>query len=107
VLLLGALYDHDAGRYLAFDAPRPSTYWHATWVLALSPLDETRTRLDVRSRVAFTGDAVEWASIWTHPFHDFMAPDQLRHLKDLAEGRPPQGPLGRLLELATPLLRRV
>jgi hypothetical protein len=90
-LLLGGLHDHGSARDLPFEAPRSESYWQATWVLVLSPIDEKRTRLDVRSRVAFAGEAVQWASIWTHPFHDFMAPDQLGRLGRAAEGASPAG----------------
>jgi hypothetical protein len=84
-LVLGALYDHDARRYLPFEGPRPANYWHATWALMLTPLDEKRTRLHVRSRVAFTHEAVKWAAVWMHPFNDFMGGEELGHLKRAAE----------------------
>ena len=85
-LVLGGLYDHATRHYLPFDAPRPAEFWHATWALVLTPLGPAQTRLDVRSRVAFTFEAVKWASVWTHPFHDFAEPEQLDHLKRAAEG---------------------
>jgi hypothetical protein len=84
-LVLGSLYDARAHAYLPFEAPRPAEHWRATWALSLSPLDATRTCLRVRSRVAFTGDALRWTAVWMHPFHDFMARDELRRLKHAAE----------------------
>jgi hypothetical protein len=86
VLLLGALYDAWERRYLPFDLPRPAKYWQATWALVLTPIDAVRTRLDVRSRVAFGEDALRWASVWTHPFGDFMDHALLRRLERAAEG---------------------
>ncbi len=89
-LVLGSLYDVRVGSYLPFAAPRPEEHWHATWAFVLEPIDVRRTRLHVRSRVAFTGDALRWSAVWMHPFYDFMAPDELRRLKRAAEaGGPP------------------
>ena len=38
-LVLGGLYDADAKRQRAFDAPRPEHYWQVTWSFVLEPLD--------------------------------------------------------------------
>ena len=86
-LVLGALYDHGARRYLPFDGPRPEQFWHATWTLTLLPIDAQRTRLYVRSRVAHTHEAVQWSAVWMHPFHDFMSSEELGRVKSAAEGR--------------------
>ena len=91
VLVLGSLYDYGARHYAAFDGPRPAQYWHATWALVLTPEAANRARLSVRSRVAFTTDAVQWAAVWLHPFNDFMEVEQLRRLKHSAEGRSSAG----------------
>ena len=117
-LVLGSLYDYGACCYVPFDAPRPAHYWHATWALVLTPLEANQTRLHVRSRVAFTSDAIQWAAVWMHPFNDFMEGEQLRHLKRCAEGRSScahstlrdvgegvVGALGMLVDFATPFLR--
>ncbi len=56
-IVLGGLYDHARGNYVEFDAPRPKHFWHATWALVLSRIGAARTRLDTRSRVAFTPGA--------------------------------------------------
>jgi hypothetical protein len=87
-LVLGALHDHDQAKDLLFNEPRPAHFWHATWALVLEPIDERRTRLWVRSRVAFTAEAVRWAAVWTHPFNDFMDPEGLQQIKLGAEGSP-------------------
>lgn len=85
-------YDARARAYLPFGAPRPAEHWRATWALSLSPIDAKRTRLRVRSRVAFTGDALRWTAVWMHPFHDFMGRHELRYLKRAAEsGGAPAG----------------
>ncbi len=88
LVVLGALYDHDAGLYLPFDGPKPARYWKATWTFVASPLGAERTRLRVRSRVAHGGEALRWCSVWLPPFSDFVDPAQLRQLARAAEGRP-------------------
>ncbi len=87
-LVFGALYDAEAQRYLPFPGSRPAQFWDATWALVLEPIDERRTRLVVRARVAFTADAVRWTAVWMHPFHDFMAAEELRRVKRCAGGAP-------------------
>src|SRR5580704_17727128 len=37
-LVVGSLFDHQAARYLPFDAARPREFWHATWALVLDPI---------------------------------------------------------------------
>jgi hypothetical protein len=106
-LVLGGLYDHDAKRYLAFDAARPPHFWQATWALVLHPLGEHRTRLLVRSRVAATTDAVRWSSLWLHPFHDFMDHGVLTHLKDRAEGHAARALRDRVVESLRGAARRL
>jgi hypothetical protein len=105
VIVLGGLRDHAAARYLPFDAPRPTAFWQATWALVLEPSGARRTVLHARSRVAFTIDAVQWAAVWMHPFNDLIAPDELRHIKEAAEGRPrgTHGAFGLLRDLASTL----
>jgi hypothetical protein len=109
MLLIGGLYDSGARRYLPFDAPKPTQYWQATWALMLSPIGAGRTCLQVRSRVAFTADALLWESVSMHPFNDFMEPHQLRRIKRAAEGRASRRrtALDLVLGLATRLLWRV
>ncbi len=85
-LVLGALYDATAQRYVPVDGPRPDQFWDATWALVLEPVDARHTRLIVRARVAFTADAVRWTAVWMHPFNDFMTADELRRVKEGAEG---------------------
>jgi len=85
-LVLGALYDSTAQRYVPVDGPRPEQFWDATWALVLEPIDERRTRLIIRARVAFTADAVRWTAVWMHPFNDFTTTEELRRVKRSAEG---------------------
>ena len=85
VLVLGALFDAAQGAYLPFGAAPPAEHWRATWALVLSPIGARRTRLRVRSRVTFSGDAVRWTAPWTHPFNDFMDPTHLWRVKVSAE----------------------
>ena len=84
-LICAALYDHAARQYLSFDDPRPACFWCASWALVLEPLHEHTTRLHVRSRVAFTADAVRRCAQWMHPFHDFMDLTEFRRLRARAE----------------------
>jgi hypothetical protein len=41
-LLLGGLYDPDAGQQLDFGAPRPERYWQSTWSFVLEAVDGPR-----------------------------------------------------------------
>jgi hypothetical protein len=84
-VVIGGLYDHRLTSYLPFDGPRPAHFWQATWALVLSPIDGLHTRLEVRARVAFTPDAVEWTAVWTHPFSDFTRHEDLEGLKRRVE----------------------
>jgi hypothetical protein len=88
-LALGGLFDPDAGRQLPFAAPRPTRYWHVTWVFALERLDGNRTRLHVRARAAFSPSQRLHAA-WIRPVHHLMQTAQLRHLAARAEGRLPR-----------------
>lgn len=85
-LVLGGLFDPDAGRQLAFDAPRPARYWQVTWAFALEPLDETTTRLHARARADYDPDEGLHA-LWIRPVHAAMQSSQLAHLAERAEGR--------------------
>jgi hypothetical protein len=89
LLVLGALYDYGAARYLPFDSPRPARYWHAAWSFVLSPIEAQRTRLHARSRVACGGDALRWCSVWLPPFTSLIEPEQLRSIARAAEGELP------------------
>jgi hypothetical protein len=84
-LVLGALHDHGAAKDLPFDHDRPAQFWHATWALVLVPLNEARTRLVARARVAFTIEAVRWSAVWLHPFNDFTDAEALHRLKARVE----------------------
>lgn len=88
-LVLGGLYDADAKRQRAFDAPRPEHYWQATWAFVLEPLDSGTTRLHVRARAAFP-KAGRFHAEWIRPVHDLMQGAQLRHLAARVEGRLPR-----------------
>jgi hypothetical protein len=85
-LVLGGLFDPDAGKQLPFDAPRPTRYWHVTWVFVLERLADERTRLLVRARAAFSPSQRLHAA-WIRPVHHLMQTAQLRHLAARAEGR--------------------
>jgi hypothetical protein len=89
LLVVGALYDYGAGRYLTFDDPRPARYWKATWSFFLSPAEAQRTRLCARTRVACGGDALRWCSVWLPPFTDLMESEQLHSVARAAEGQLP------------------
>jgi hypothetical protein len=88
-LVLGGLFDPEAGAQLPFAAPRPAHFWHATWAFVLEPLDEMTTRLHVRARVAFP-ESGRLHAAWTRLVHHFMETAQLRHLAARAEQRLPR-----------------
>lgn len=88
-LVLGGLYDPEAGKQLPFSAPRPAHFWHATWAFVLEPLDETTTRLHVRGRAAFP-ESGRLHAMWMRFVHHFMETAQLRHLAARAEQRLPR-----------------
>ncbi len=88
-LVLGGLYDADAGKQRPFDAVRPARYWHVTWVFVLERLECDRTRLHVRARAAFPPRQRLHAA-WIRPVHHLMQTAQLRHLAARAEGRLPR-----------------
>lgn len=84
LMILGGLYDSEAGRQLRFADARPERYWHVTWAFVLDTIDGDRTRLSVRARAAFPhSDAFHAA--WIKPVHRFMESAQLRHLKERVE----------------------
>ena len=115
-LVLGGLYDSEAGRQLEFAAARPERYWQITWAFVLEPLDAKRTRLSVRARAAFPSTGRLHAAA-IRPVHHFMQSAMLRHLAERAEGRLPKDDARDVLEgvggvalmiaaLLTPFLRR-
>lgn len=85
-LVLGGLWDADAGRNVPFAGPRPPRHWHATWAFALEPAGAGRTRLRVRARVAHPRAGAARAA-WIRPAHAVMQRVQLRNLARRAEGR--------------------
>ena len=87
-LLLGGLWDAEAGRQRPFAAPRPHRYWHVTWSFALEPLEGGATRLLARGRAAFPPSGRLHAT-WMRPAHHLMQTTQLCNLAARAEGRLP------------------
>jgi hypothetical protein len=88
-LVLGGLFDPEAGKQLPFSAARPAQYWHVTWAFILEPLDAKSTRLHARGRAAFPESGRVHAT-WTRYVHGFMQTKQLRHLAARVEGRLPR-----------------
>jgi len=88
-LVLGGLFDIDAGRQLPFESARPPRYWHMTWAFVLERAGENKTRLHVRARAAFSPSERLHAA-WIRPVHALMQTAQLRHLAARAEGRLPR-----------------
>ncbi len=86
LIVLGGLFDGDAGRQLPFEDARPARYWHVTWTFALERLDRQTTRLVVRARAAFSPDE-RLHAVWIRPVHRLMQAAQLRNLAARAEGR--------------------
>ncbi len=88
-LILGGLFDIEAGKQLPFGAQLPKKYWQTTWAFVLEPLDAATTRLHVRARAAFSPS--EWLHVaWIRPVHALMQSSQLRNLAARAEGRLPR-----------------
>jgi hypothetical protein len=88
-LILGGLYDVDAGGQLRFAAPRPARFWQVTWAFVLQPRADGTTRLVVRARAEH--DPCEgFHARWIRPVHHLMESAQLRHLKARVEGRLPR-----------------
>ena len=85
-LILGGLFDVDAGRQLRFEGPRPARYWQVTWAFVLERVDPSTTRLHVRARAAFS-QAERLHLAWIRPVHLLMERSQLEHLAARAEGR--------------------
>jgi hypothetical protein len=84
LLVLGGLFDADAGDQLPFHGKRPGHYWHVTWAFLLAPLDARSTRLTVRARAACrSGQRI----LGPRLVHAFMEAEQLRQLAARAEGR--------------------
>lgn len=88
-LVLGGLFDADAKKQRAFDAPRPSRYWQVTWAFVLEALDPQTTRLHVRARAAFPATGRLHAE-WMRPIHHVMQQAQLHNLAARVEGRLPR-----------------
>ena len=87
-LVLGGLWDTDAGHQRPFSAPRPEGHWHVTWAFALEPLGGGATRLRARARAAFPASGRIHAA-WARPVHRLMQATQLRNLAARAEDRLP------------------
>ncbi len=87
-LVLGGLWDAEAGRQRPFAAARPDRFWHVTWSFVLEPLEGGATRLFARARAAFPPSGRPLA-IWMRSEHHLMQTTQLRNLAARAEGRLP------------------
>ena len=87
-LVLGGLWDTEAGHQRPFAAPRPERHWHVTWAFALEPLGGGATRLRARARAAFPASGRVHAA-WVRPVHHLMQTTQLRNLAARAEERLP------------------
>lgn len=85
-LVLGGLYDAEAGRQLPFSSARPARCWHVTWSFVLEPLDANSTRLLARARAWWPPEEALHAA-WIRPVHHLMQAVQLRRLAARAEGR--------------------
>lgn len=85
-LVLGGLYDTKQDRQLAFNAQRPTDFWHVTWAFVLQPMATERTRLTVRARAAFSRGQ-RWQALAIRPVHQLMQAEMLRQLADRAEGK--------------------
>jgi hypothetical protein len=88
-LILGGLFDPVANTQLPFASARPAAFWHMTWAFVLERLGESRTRLHVRVRAAFSPDQRAHAT-WIVPAHRFMESAQLRHLRSRVEKKEPR-----------------
>jgi len=88
-LVLGALYDADAGCQREFNDLRPERFWHMTWSFVLEPLDAATTRLHVRARAAFPETGLV-RTAWIRPAHQLMEAAQLEHLAARVEDRLPR-----------------
>jgi hypothetical protein len=86
VLVLGALFDGESQKALAFASPRPARYWHVTWAFILEPVSEYVTRLTVRARAAFDRSEQLHAA-WIRPVHYVMETVQLHNLRARVEGK--------------------
>ena len=85
-LVLGGLFDVEAGKQIPFGSQRPTRYWQVTWSFDLERLDPATTRLHVRARASFPTTARLHVA-WIRPVHALMQTSQLRHLAARAEGR--------------------
>ena len=92
-LVLGGLFDADAGKQVPFADARPARYWHVTWAFVLERLDGATTRVHVRARAAFS-PSERLRVAWIRPVHWLMQTAQLRHLAARAEGRLTRDTLG-------------
>jgi len=84
-LVLGGLFDVEAGAQLRFADPRPPRYWQVTWAFVLERLDDATTRLHVRARASWS-PSQRLHVAWVRPVHALMQTAQLRHLAARAEG---------------------
>ena len=84
-LILGGLFDVDAGEQIPFASSRPKHFWQITWAFVLESLDPKTTRLHVRARAAFP-PSERLHVAWIRPVHWMMQTSQLRHLASRAEG---------------------
>lgn len=85
-LVLGGLFDVNAGKQLRFASARPARYWQITWAFVLERLDDATTRLHVRARASFP-HAEKLHFAWIRPVHALMQTSQLGHLAARAEGK--------------------
>ncbi|MGE4176192.1 MAG: hypothetical protein AB7G65_10085 [Thermoleophilia bacterium] len=85
-LVLGGLWDADAGRNVPFAGPRPPRHWQATWAFAPAPAAGGRTRQSERARAAHPGTGGQHAA-WIRPAPAVQQRVQLRNLARRAEGR--------------------
>lgn len=104
LLVLGSMFDVDAGRQRPFDVARPARYWHATWTFMLEPLGASATRLHVRARAAFPADRRLRAD-WIRPVHPLLDRRELDALAARAERRPTREDWQDLLDGLAPAAR--
>jgi hypothetical protein len=116
-LVLGGLYDNEAGKQLPFAAARPEHFWQVTWAFELERVNHICTRLHVRARAEFPASGRLHAS-WIRPVHRLMQSKMLHELAARVEGRLPRddlrdvvsgigGAAVMLAAMATPFLRPV
>ena len=87
--VLGALYDTAHESELPMTGDRPEQFWQSTWAFTLEAIEGRRTRLWVRVRVDYGPESLP-ARLQLHALalaHRFMEGEQLKNLKERAEGR--------------------